>query len=162
MSILKSFSSVLLIFAFQQIASAKEATAIHTLSTLERVVVFAVQQAVKAGNLQSKRGLCIGIGQGLGVDDKAIISELKRSRLRVHENDWCNPGPRGVMIAIVAPIIETSTGTYELILQVDDLTIQPGEHFATLVKRGTYVIRCEGKSEPQLISYRESCCSKTN
>src|ERR1700674_3347855 len=150
MPIIKSVVSVALILASQQIASGNEPGASQSFGVVERAIVFAVQQEVKANNLLAQRDLCIGFGQGLEVDQKAILSTLRRTGIRVRPNEWCNQGPRGVRVGIAAPIDETPPGTYTVNVQVDDLSIQPGEHFATTLRRGTYVIRCETGFKPHL------------
>lgn len=142
---------------------AQSPSAARGLGNLERVVVFAVQREIESGNLKNRSDLCIGFGNGLGIDEKAVISELRRTGMRVHPNEWCTHSLRGLTIAIVAPIHETSPQTYALVLELGDLSpIRTGEHFATLMKRGTYVVRYAQGSEPQLISYRQTCCSKTS
>ena len=55
-----------------------------------------------------------------------------------HPNTWCNSGPRGVKISMVGPIKESSPDAYEFVIELADLSgIQRGEHFATLLGRGT-------------------------
>ncbi len=162
MSIMKSAISAALVIACQQITPPKDTPATHGPSTVERVIVFAVQQESEASHLRSRKDLCIGFGHGLAVDEKAIISQLKHNGLKVHPNQWCNRGPRGLRIGIVAPINEVAPGMYELVIELGDLSIRQGEHFATLLRRGTYVIRCDNGARPQLVSYRQTCCAKTS
>jgi hypothetical protein len=145
--------SLLVVLTFQQVALAKDSAAVHGWGTLERTIAFAIQQEVEAGNLRSKPDLCVGFGQGLDINEAIIVSNLRHSGLQVHTKDWCNQGPRGVRIGIIAPIHEEPPGTYELRVQVDDLSIQAGEHFATILRRGRYVIRSCKASRPKLVSY---------
>ena len=162
-SVLKSSISALMIIACQQIVQAQEAVKVGAPGNLERVVVFVVQQEIEASNLKTRSDLCIGFGHGLAVDEKAIMSNLKRIGLRLHPGGWCTGKMRGLSIALIAPIREASPGTYELVLELGDLSpLRKGEHFATLLKRGTYVIRCDKDSEPHVVSYRQSCCEKTS
>jgi hypothetical protein len=162
-SVLKSSIAALMIIACQQIILAQETVKAGGLGNLERVAVFAVQQEVGANKLKTRSDLCIGFGDGLGIDEKAVMSKLNRVGLRLHPVGWCNDHARGLRIAIISPIRETSPGTYELTLELSDLSpLRRGEHFATLVKRGTYVIRCDKGSEPELVSYQRTCCEKTS
>jgi hypothetical protein len=162
-SVLKSSIAALMIIACQQIVQAQETVKVGDLGNLERVVVLAVQQEVEANSLKTRSDLCIGFGHGLAVDEKAVMSKLKRVGLRLHPVGWCNGQARGLSIAIIAPIRETSPGTYEFTLELGDLSpLRKGEHFATLLKRGTYVIRCDKDSEPHVVSYRQTCCKKTS
>src|ERR1035438_7848744 len=145
------------IAASLQYAIAKEASPAKGLRNIERAVVFAIQQEFKGKLLENRKDVCVGFGHGLDIDDKAALLELKNRGLKARRASWCNRGPRGISIALVAPIRETSPGTYEFIVEVGDLAISEGEHFATLLRRGTYVVRCEGSLEPQLVSYRQTC-----
>ena len=142
-----------------RLSSAQDAST-HGLDSSERAAVFAIQVEGKASSLEGKNSLCIGVGKQLQISEKAIVSRLKRDGLRVHANEWCNKGPRGLRVGIVAPINEISPGTYEVSLQVDDLTMRSGEHFARMLRRGTYVIHCANGSEPELVSYRRTCCTR--
>jgi hypothetical protein len=161
MSRVHSTIAVILVITCQKLALAKDNGPVNELGNLERVLAFAVQQEVQTSGVKNRKDLCVGFGHGLVADQEAVISELRRNGLKVHPNEWCNRGPRGLSIGIIAPVRETAPGMYELVLELADLSIRQGEHFATLLRRGTYVIRCETGSEPRLVSYRETCCAKT-
>jgi hypothetical protein len=103
-SIKKSAVCVLLFLAFQQIASPKDANTGRRLSAVERAVIFSIQREIEASNLPVKRDLCIGFDQRLALDEKAIISSLKRKGMHVHADEWCIQGPRGFRVGIIAPI----------------------------------------------------------
>jgi hypothetical protein len=150
----------ILVITSQGVTFAKDNSSVKGLGQLERVIVFAVQQEVQASGLKNRKDVCLGFGNGLVADREAIISKLRSSGLRIHPNEWCNDGPRGLSVGIIAPVRETIPGLYELVLELGNLAIRPGEHFATLLRSGTYVIRCETGSEPRLVSYRETCCAK--
>src|ERR1035437_958188 len=161
MLILKAAIGGLLIAASSQSASAKEAAPDNELRSVDRAVVFAIQRDSQGVRIENRKDICVQFGHGLDIHEKAVILELKSKGLKVHHNNWCNhgpDGPRGMNIAVVAPIRETSPGTYEFLLEVSDLSIPEGEHFATLLRRGTYVVHCEGGSEPELVSYGQTCC----
>jgi hypothetical protein len=99
----------------------------------------------------------------LVVDEKGIAFKLKSVGLRLHPNSWCNRHLRGLSISVLSPVRETSEATYELTLELGDLSpVGRGEDFASLLKRGTYVIRCDKGSEPRIVSYRQTCCEKTS
>jgi hypothetical protein len=158
-SVINSIIVGLIVFPRLQVASAKDSAAV---SGLEEVVVFGVQQEAKASDVKSRRDVCIGFGHGLAVDERAVISEVKRGGLKVHSSEWCVARARGLNIDVVAPINEVSAGTFELTIQVRDPSIKPGEHFATLLKRGTYIIRWKKGTDPQLVSYRQTCCATSS
>ena len=131
-------------------------------SNLERAVIFAVQQEAKASDLTSGKDICVGFGHGLVLHEKAILSSLKHGGIKAHASDWCTQQGHCVSIAVIAPVKESSPGTFEVTVQVGDPSVKPEEHFGTLLKKGTYVIRSEGNSEPQILSYQQTCCSKTS
>jgi hypothetical protein len=158
---LKAAIGGVLIAASFQFAFAKKAALPGTdLRSVDRAVVFAILQANEGLRIHDTKDICIGFGHGLDIHKKAAITELKDKGLKVHPSDWCSHRPhgRGMNIAIVAPIKKISPATYEFVLEVGDLSIAEGEHFATLLRRGTYVIRCESNSEPGLVSYRQTRC----
>ena len=131
-------------------------------NNLERAVIFAIKQEVKASDLASGKDVCIGLGHGLGLHENAIVSNLKHAGVNAHESGWCTQHGQGLSIAVLTPVKQPSHGTFEVIVQVGNPVVNREEHFATLLKRGIYSIRTGGSSEPQLISYKQTCCSKTS
>lgn|GEM_PF-6109720 len=102
--------------------------------------------------------MCVGFGNGLKVDERAILSELNLDKRKVHPNEWCNRGPHGLVIDIISPVTESEPGAYDLIVEVGDNRpiLQRGEHFGTLLRRGTYTIKCREGAEPELVRYQEA------
>jgi hypothetical protein len=150
------------VFLLLPISSVNGETGIGKVRNLERAVAWAVQQEVQTGHLENRGDVCVGFASKEGVDTKAVISELRRKNYKIHTSNWCNSGPRGMTINIVGPIKESSPDAYELVIELGDSTgIQGGEHFATLLRRGTYVIECREGAEPKLIEYRQGCCHAT-
>lgn len=159
MSGMKPIIAAVLVVSCCEMLPAKATATPKEAGRVERVVAFAVGLEAQAGHLEGRRDLCIGFGHGLAVDEKAIVLRLRRNGLKMHRSEWCDRGRRGLRIGVGAPISETSEGTYELVLEASDLSIHEGEHFATLLSRGTYVVRCQNASEPTLVSYRRTCCA---
>jgi hypothetical protein len=160
LSLKAAIGGILIAVSCQFAFAKKAALPTNDLRSVDRAVVFAILQANEGPRIHDTKDICIGFGHGLGIHEKAAITELKDKGLKVHPSNWCSHGPhgRGLNIAIVAPIKEISPATYEFVLEVGDLSIAQGKHFATLLRRGTYVIRCESNSEPALVSYRQTCC----
>lgn len=133
------------------------------LSNMDRAVSLAVELEVRADRLEDRRDVCLAFGHGLALDEKGILSELHHRDLRVHTNEWCNQGPRGSVVSVVAPVRESPQGTYEVVVQLGDLRAikESAAHFGTLVRRGTYVVRSEGEGESELIAYRKTCCPES-
>lgn len=159
-SISKLATFLLVILAFHKVALSKQEAAGDGSNYQERAILFAIQQEVRASDLGHKRDLCLALGGGLDSQESRYISNLRRSGLLVHGNDWCAQGPRGTRIAVIGPVTKTSPTEYQIVVQVDDLSLHPGEHFATTLKRGTYTIRSEQNAKSQLVSYEQTCCSK--
>jgi hypothetical protein len=145
-----------LIFQFQHVTDAKGHLGSGELTNLDRAIVFAVHLEIRANGFEHRSDVCVGFGSGLKVDEKEILSELNREKPIVHSNGWCNHGPRGLVIAINSPATEPHPGVYELIVEAGDNRpiLQRGEHFATLLRRGTYMIKCKEGAEPALVLYQ--------
>jgi hypothetical protein len=138
----------------------KESSTASQLSNLGRAAAFAIRLEIHANRLENRTDVCVGFGHGLAVDEKAVLTELKREKVKVHSNDWCNQGLRGLAISIISPANESSPDTYEVVVEVGDLRQmwRGGEHFATLLRRGTYSVKCKNGVEPELVRYQETCC----
>ena len=160
---MRSILLALLIIACHEATAAKQGNAADDSSQMNRAVVLAIQQEVYANHLEKRTDVCVGFGNGLAVDEKEIMSTLLRRGLKLRSNEWCNHGPRGFKISIIAPITESAHGTYDLILELADLRsiLQKGEHFATLLRRGNYIVKCQDGAEPDLVAYRKTCCPET-
>lgn len=160
---MKSIIILVLFTVCPQIVSAQESPATHQLNNVDRAIIFTVQQEIHANHLENSSDVCLGFGHGLKVDEKEIVSELHQVGLKIHFNEWCNRGPRGLVISINAPVRKSAQGTYELIAELGDLRLirQEGAHFARLLRNGTYTVKCEKGSQPELVSYSQTCCPGT-
>jgi len=154
---------ILLFIACYQVVSAQETPTAHRLEDVDRAVTFAVREEIRANRLENRPDVCLGFGHGLAVDKKGIASELHRAGLTIHSNVWCNRGPRGLIININGPIRKSSQDTYDIVVELGDLRPihQEGAHFATLLRKGTYTVKCTEGSQPELVSYSEACCPET-
>ena len=156
--VVKPIVGFLAVLACQQITAAKADVAARKTTRLERAVAFAVYLEAHANRLESRTDVCVGFGHGLAVDDKGILFELRRRNLKVHSNNWCNQGPRGFVIEILGRAMESAPDTYEVVIELGDLRPirEAGEHFGTLLRRGTYTVKCQEGSEPELLRYEEA------
>ena len=61
-------------------------------------------------------------------------------------------------MSLIPPVKESEPGTYELTIEVGDLRPirERGEHFGTLVRRGTYTVKCRDGVEPELVRFQET------
>jgi len=138
-------------------AQTKDAHASH-MSSLDRAIALAVYKEDLANNFQARNDLCVGFSTLLSVNQKGILADLKHRQLLVHPYKWCNKGPAGLTILVLAPVQEPAPGTFKITIEVSDNRpiLDRGAHFATLLRRGTYTIKCEGGSEPELVQYKEA------
>lgn len=138
---------------------ARESTG--ALSRVEQVIVFVVQKEVAASHIEDRKDVCVGFGNGLAVNEKAILSQLRNRGLKLHGQNWCNSAPRGMSIDVLSPVQVTPVGVYEVRVALGDLNPirQEGAHFATLLRRGTYTVRYEEGYELQLERYQQDCCT---
>jgi len=143
------------------IAHAEKVRGASPLDEIEQVMLFAIKQEASVGAFHERNDVCVGFGSTLARSEKRIISELRREGLKFHGNDWCNRGPRGLKIGIVAPLVEATPGMYEVTVELGDLNPirERGEHFAKLLRKGKYTISRKGGFELELISYEQSCCT---
>jgi len=132
-----------------------------SMSKLERVVVFVVKKEVAASHIEQRKDTCLGFDTRLALNEKAIIAELYREGMQLHEEDFCNKGPHGITIEVLSPTHATSDITFEVDVDLGDSNpiLQEGAHFATLLRRGTYTVRYEDGLEPELVTYQQYCCS---
>ena len=150
-------TALLFTIVCQPISTANKGASSGELSNLDRAIIFAVSIEARASQLENRADVCVGFGHGLDVNEKGILASLNDARLKVHANDWCNQGPRGLVISIIGPIKESIPGTYELVIEVGDLRpVGQGEHFATLMRRGTYTVKCKDSLPPDLFRYQEA------
>lgn len=151
---------VLTMFLFLTTAFCRTTESDRSLSTMERVIVFTIQEEIQASNLSDRRDLCVGFGHGLVVNEKTILSDLAGKGTHVHKSDWCNG--RGISVSVLSPVKQISLSDYQLEVQAGDMTMRSGAHFATLLRRGTFVVHCPEDGEPRLLSYHQTCCAKAN
>jgi len=148
----------LMIFVCGQVIGAQENSNSDQLENLDRAIVFAVQMEIHANRLENRTDVCVGFGNGLVVDEKAILFELKQEKLKVRSDDWCNRGPRGLSISVISSARESEPGTYEIRIELGDNwpISQHGAHFGTLLHSGTYSVKCGNGAEPELVRYQET------
>lgn len=154
-------SMAVLLFYIQSVVPSRPQRDPFVLSKLERVVVFVVQKEVAASHIEKRMDACLGFDTRLQVNEKAILAELYRNGLQLHGEDYCNKGPKGLMIQLLWPIHSTSETTFKVDVGLvdSDPIFYEGEDIATLLRRGTYTVRYEDGFEPQLMNYQQNCCS---
>jgi hypothetical protein len=157
-TIISAILVALMFFTCQRVIGAQDNSRSGQLKNLDRVIAFVVQLEIHANRLENRTDVCVGFGNGLVVDEKAILSELKQEKLKVHSNEWCNQRVRGLKVSVIPPIKESEQETYELMVEVGDLRPirERGEHFGTLLRRGTYTVKCKDGAEPEFARYQET------
>src|ERR1035438_3982454 len=99
-TIIKSILILLLVIVSWTSVLAKESPRVGSMSNLDRAIAFAVELEAHASRIENRTDVCVGFGDGLIADEKGILAELKRRNLKMHSNDWCNHGPRGLVISV--------------------------------------------------------------
>jgi hypothetical protein len=160
-AVFRTFSILIFSLVFvPQIASAQAVREPVSSDKENSAVEFAVKQEVKAAHLGKEQNICLRFGYGLTVDQGDIFRKLNKTRRTYRKATWCNQGPSGSLISIIAPLATQGVDTYQIVVELSDLrSIKQGEHFGTLVRRGTYNIRVDDKLQPELIAYTKSCCN---
>lgn len=122
------------------------------LTNRERAIVFAVQQELHAAHLEAKNDVCLGFGYGLDIKEGHILPELGHG---IRSNKWCNRGRRGFVIAILPPVEESAPGIIEVEIETGDNgpIASEGEHFGTLLRKGSYTVRVTDVGGSELVKY---------
>jgi hypothetical protein len=150
--------SILILFtmAWPACAQTKTTPASH-MSNLDRAIAFAAYKEDLTNKFEARKDVCIVFSTLLNVNQKEILVDLKQRKLLVHPYTWCNKGPTGLTISVLAPVQEPTPGTFEITIEVGDdrPILERGEHFGTLLRRAIYTVKCEDGSEPVLVQYKE-------
>ena len=156
--IVKAIILGLVVLALQGIETAAQNPNGGKSGDLDQAVAYAIDLEVHASHLENRADVCIGLGHGLALDEQKILTELRAYKVKIRSGQWCNDGPRGIVIAIVPPTEESAPSTFDITIQVGDLRPirESGEHFATMVRRGTYIVKFGVDSGPELISYQRT------
>jgi hypothetical protein len=127
------------------------------MSDRERAIVFAVSEEDFANQLENRKDVCVAFSTELDVNQKSILAELKRGKLSVHAYSWCSKQPTGFII-FVGRVAESSPEMYEVTIDLSDdrPILEQSAHFATLVRRGTYIVKCKAGSPAELVRYVEA------
>jgi hypothetical protein len=158
---MRIFAVLALFVCSQQVGPAQETTAAAGSDELIEVSAFAVRLDAEASQLKARKDLCVAIDTRLKINEQDIVSKLRAGGLGTHPHEWCNHGPRGFSFLLSAPIKRTVNGDYEVKIELGDLKIKPGEHFATILKEGVYRLKFAKGSQPEFISYQKTCCPRT-
>jgi len=128
------------------------------MSNLDRAIAFAVYKEDLTNKFEARKDVCVGFSTLLTVNQKGLLADLKQRKLLVHPYTWCNKAPTGLTISVLAPVQESTAGTFEITIQVGDdrPILERGEHFGTLLRRGIYTIKCEDGSKPEFVRYQEA------
>lgn len=158
-----SFAALILVLC-QLVVSGQASQAGARAKNVDRAIVFAIEQELQTSHLEHRNDVCLGLPSGGAIDDRAVESEVRKSHPKLHSNDWCNRGPRGIRIAIIGPAKDSGQDTYEIAIEVSDLwPIQKeGAHFAKLLRGGTYIVKCKEGKQAELVSYSRTCCPETD
>jgi hypothetical protein len=132
------------------------------LTNQERAMVYVVSEEANDYALEARNDVCVDFSTDLSIREPKVFAALHDMGLNFHPASWCNRGPRGVEISITVPGKETPSETYEIVSGIgdNDPIRLYGDHFGTLLRKSTYIIKCKGDSEPTLEAYNLICCEK--
>jgi hypothetical protein len=105
--------------------------------------------------------ICIDAPPGTPL--KPLIRYLRRDGHPISDLSVCNPGmgsrghhpkdyPHGMQIGI-NKLRRASEGQLDIRVETADLTLRPGAHFVTLLRRGTYHFKQNQKGEWEITGY---------
>ena len=106
--------------------------------------------------------ICIDLPAG--IPTKPLLQYLRRGGFLVSDEVMCVPAmapggqhhpkdyPHGLLIS-VGSIQRDAEGALSMHVDAGDLTLRPGEHLATLLRRGTYHFKQDDAGEWKIISY---------
>lgn len=151
----------LLLILFVPISNPVTNASTH-LTERERAALFVIREEATDFALEARADVCVEFGTKSNLRDPAVLAALRQEGFKFHDGSWCNRGPRGVTIFMDTPERELPSGffEYESTIGDSDPIRLYGEHFATLLRKSKYVIKCEAGSEPVLDSYQLVCCEK--
>ncbi len=113
--------------------------------------------------------ICIDVPSGIPI--KPILQYLRKGGFEVSDPFLCEPGmapggqhhpkdyPHGLRIFIDKPLRD-SGGLLSMHVETGDLTLRPGEHVGTMLRRGTYHFKQNETREWQIVSYTKEYDSK--
>lgn len=151
----------ILILLMLQIAHCVSAASTQ-LSEPERGAVYVIQEEAREFALETRKDVCVEFRTDAEMRGRSVLAALHEQGFAFHDGSWCNHGPRGVSIFIESNNKQTSTSVHEFVASVGDndpIRVY-GDHFATLLRKSKYVVRCDAGSEPVLIAYELLCCDK--
>jgi hypothetical protein len=156
---------LLLVLSLALFVSGPSADASARLTEPERAAVFVIREEATDYALEAREDVCVELGTESKLREKAVLATLHEEGFKFHDGTWCNRGPRGVTVSIEATRAqELAAGAYEYISSISDL--DPirlhGDHFATLLRKSKYIIKCDQNSEPVVDSYHMLCCEKSS
>jgi hypothetical protein len=124
-------------------------------------VALIFNQELSAVGERALYPICIDAPPGTPL--KPLVRYLRRGGYPISDPSVCNPAmgpgadhpkdyPHGMQVA-VGELRRGSGGELDIRVHTGDLTLRPGVHFATLLRRGTYHFKQNQKREWQITGY---------
>jgi hypothetical protein len=153
---------IIVLFAICQCLQTPLASASAKLTNRERAILYVISEEAKDYALEARADVCVGFSTDLAIPESKIFLALRERGLKFHPSSWCNDGPRGVEISITMPNKDMPPETYHIMSGIgdNDPIRLYGDHFATLLRKSDYVIRCKDDLEPTVQSYKLLCCER--
>jgi hypothetical protein len=105
------------------------------------LVKLIAQQEVAAGRLEVTSTTCLGLDRASSDPSRLLLRELKAKGLALRKASACLRLPGEGILFTVAPATKaTDNDVLKVEIEISDLNIEEGTHFATILFRGIYTV----------------------
>jgi hypothetical protein len=118
------------------------------------LVTAIVSEESRAGRLKFAGDVCLGINGDRDPSAK-LMKDLKARGFAFQKASACLKAPKGILLSI-GRIVKLRSNEVRVGIEISNLTIEPGSHFATLLSSGTYKLANPAESEWSILSYEPS------
>ena len=115
------------------------------------LAALVAKHEVSAGRLIVNSGTCLGFERDRNPANR-LLGELKGKGLEFKKASACLKPPNGTLLTIGSPV-NAGTDKRKVRVEVSDMNIEPGTHFATLRSRGVYTVAKEAKTGWVVLDY---------
>jgi len=107
------------------------------------LVRLLAEQEVGAGRLQVTSSTCLGLERDRDPSDR-FLRELRATGLTLRKASACMKPPNGILFT-VGPTTDATADRLKVHVEISNMTIEAGSHFATILSRGIYTVAKDAK-----------------
>lgn len=96
-----------------------------------------------AGRLQLTSSGCLGLERDRDPSNR-LLRELRAIGLTFRKASACMEPPNGILLTL-GPTTEPAADQLKVQVEITDMTIEKGSHFATILSRGIYTVAKDAK-----------------